>query len=173
MGDIYLISDTHFGDSGAILRYEGRPFQDGREMNEQMIENWNRVAGAEDTVYHLGDFACYLSREEIKEIANRLNGRKILIAGNHDRMFTTRDWLDFGFNEVYFLPAVLADFYILSHEPVYVNINSPYANIFGHVHGNPMYQDVSARSFCACVERIGYAPVPFESVKQAILDQNR
>ena len=49
MGDIYLISDTHFGDSGAILRYEGRPFQDGREMNEQMIENWNRVAGSEDT----------------------------------------------------------------------------------------------------------------------------
>lgn len=77
------------------------------------------------------------------------------------------------FDEVYFLPAVLEDFYILSHEPVYVNINSPYANIFGHVHGNPMYQDVSARSFCACVERIGYAPVPFETVKKAILDQNR
>lgn len=58
MGNIYMISDTHFGDAGAILKYEGRPFKDGHEMNEQMIENWNRVVGAEDTVYHLGDFAC-------------------------------------------------------------------------------------------------------------------
>ena len=97
MGDIYLISDTHFGDSGAILRYEGRPFQDGREMNEQMIENWNRVAGAEDTVYHLGDFACYLSREEIKEIANRLNGRNGWTLASMRCIFCLPYWRIFTF----------------------------------------------------------------------------
>lgn len=88
MGNIYMISDTHFGDAGAILKYEGRPFKDGHEMNEQMIENWNRVVGAEDTVYHLGDFACGMDAGEITAILGRLNGHKILIAGNHDRDLT-------------------------------------------------------------------------------------
>lgn len=172
MGRIYLISDTHFGDKGSILKYEGRPFRDGYDMNEQLIANWNRVAGQEDTVYHLGDFACGMSRDEIKGILDRLNGHKILVIGNHDRDFTNRLWMEMGFDEVSYLPVILDEFYILSHEPMYVNIYSPYANIFGHVHGNPMYADVSARSFCACVERTGYAPVALDEIKRAIAAEN-
>jgi calcineurin-like phosphoesterase family protein len=173
MGSIYMISDTHFGDAGAILKYEGRPFKDGHEMNEQMIENWNRVVGAEDTVYHLGDFACGMDVDGMKAILGRLNGYKVLIAGNHDRDFDSRSWMDMGFDEVSFLPVILDEFFILSHEPMYVNIYSPYANIFGHVHNNPMYTDVSERSFCACVERIGYAPAAFEAIRKGILEADR
>lgn len=166
---IYIISDTHFGDAGAILKYEGRPFENGIQMNEGMIENWNRAVKPEDTVYHLGDFACGMDADEIRGILSSLNGSKRLVIGNHDTQYSAREWMDFGFDEVYSLPVVLEGFYILSHEPMYVNTNSPYANIFGHVHGNPMYLDVSARSFCACVERIKYTPVSFDGIKAAIL----
>lgn len=168
MGKIFIISDTHFGDSGSIIKYEGRPFADGNEMDEAMIENWNREVGPEDTVYHLGDLACGRSAEEIKALVGRLNGHKILVMGNHDQGMTVRQWMDAGFEAAYPLPVILDEFYILSHEPLYVSRAAPYANIFGHVHGNPAYRDCSARSFCACVERTGYKPVAFEEIQRAI-----
>ena len=40
----------------------------------------------------------------------------------------------------------------------------PYANIFGHVHGNPLYADVSRQSFCVSAERTGYIPLEFEEI---------
>lgn len=61
---------------------------------------------------------------------------------------------------------VLDGFFMLSHEPMYINSYTPYANIFGHVHGNPMYRDKSGHSFCACVERTGYRPVSFDMIKK-------
>ena len=173
MGKIFMISDTHFGDSGSIIKYEGRPFRDGLEMDETMIENWNRTVGPEDTIYHLGDLACGRTKEEIKSLIARLSGHKILVMGNHDRDMTVREWMDAGFEEVYPLPVLLNEFYILSHEPLYVNTAGPYANIFGHVHGNPAYRDCSSRSFCACVERTGYRPVAFEKICRAIREADQ
>ena len=74
--------------------------------------------------------------------------------------------METGFEEVYSLPVVLEGFFhAFPHEPMYVNSYSPYGNIFGHVHGNPMYRDKSSHSFCACVERIGYTP-QFEKIKK-------
>lgn len=165
MAEIFMISDTHFGDSGAILRYEGRPFKSGPEMDEAMIGNWNQAVEVTDTVYHLGDVAWNMEKEELKRLVGRLKGRKILVMGNHDRDYTVKEWMEIGFEEVYPLPVVLDGFFMLSHEPMYVNSYSPYANIFGHVHGNPMYRDISGHSFCACVERIGYAPVRFSEIQ--------
>lgn len=168
MGRIFIISDTHFGDSGAIIKYEGRPFKDSHQMDEAMIENWNRTVGQEDTIYHLGDFACGYTPYQSAELLGRLSGRKILVMGNHDQHLSVRQWMDAGFEEAYRLPVILDEFFILSHQPLYVNTASPYANLFGHVHGNPAYRDCSARSYCACVERTKYQPVLFDKIRQAI-----
>lgn len=170
MSRIFVIADTHFGDKGAIIAYEGRPFADEHEMREQIIANWNQEVGPEDAVYHLGDVASGLSFGALKDLLGRLNGRKYLVMGNHDRGLSVRQWMEAGFDEVYSLPVILDGFYILSHEPVYVNMASPYANVFGHVHSNPAYRDMSPCSFCACVERTGYRPVDFEAVKAGIRD---
>lgn len=171
VGKVYVTADTHFGDDGSIVRYEGRPFQNGGEMNEALIAGWNRVVGPEDTVYHLGDVVSGLGREETEAIVGRLNGHKILIMGNHDTIFSVREWMEMGFEEVYSLPVIYQKFYILSHEPVYVNRAAPYANLFGHVHKNPAYRDVSCRSCCVCVERTDYVPVTFESIQKAIWEE--
>lgn len=172
MGRRFVVADTHFGDRGGILRYEERPFADVEEMDRVLCENWNRAVGAGDTVYHLGDFAGGADRERASALLAGLNGRKILVMGNHDQWMTAREWMEAGFEEAYPLPVVLDGFYLLSHEPLYVTMAAPYANLFGHVHRNPAYRDCSARSFCACVERIGYKPVLFDTIKERILRAN-
>ena len=70
--------------------------------------------------------------------------------------------------EVYDLPVIYNGFFILSHEPLYVNTNMPYANLFGHVHANPMYKDFSPQHVCVCVERTDYRPISMEEIMHKI-----
>ena len=50
----YYISDPHF-DYVPILEQAQRPFSSISEMNETLIDNWNRTVSDSDTVYLLGD----------------------------------------------------------------------------------------------------------------------
>jgi calcineurin-like phosphoesterase family protein len=79
----YFISDTHFGD-GPRLRIDRRPFSSAAEMDGTMVERWNEVVGADDDIWHLGDFAFGPSRPRIAELLAALNGRKHLLIGNND-----------------------------------------------------------------------------------------
>lgn len=76
----FVTSDLHFFHKN-IIAYCQRPFADVEEMNEVIIKNWNEVVKKDDMVYVLGDFS-FCSREMVKELVLKLNGRKILIAGN-------------------------------------------------------------------------------------------
>jgi len=55
---------------------------DIKAHDEALIENWNERVGKKDRVYILGDFAYKNHRQYILS----LNGNKILIKGNHDKM---------------------------------------------------------------------------------------
>ena len=157
--DIFFIADTHFGDE-RILRYENRPFASVEEMDAQIVRNWNERVKDDDTVYLLGDVGN-------ESFIKNLSGRKFLVKGNHDTQ-SNEHYRRVGFLEVYDMPVIFEGFWILSHEPLYVCKNMPYANIFGHVHANPIYKDFSEQSFCASVERIGYVPVSFVEIKRKI-----
>lgn len=109
----FWISDTHFGHKN-IIEYCDRPFKSVSHMNETLIENWNNVVSDEDTVYHLGDVALG-PWDEWDGILTRLNGRKILVVGNHDRVFEGEPlakrqrfapYYDSWFNEVHHRYAV-------------------------------------------------------------------
>lgn len=82
---VYLIGCTHFGHEN-IIKLANRPFHSVEEMDEVLIENWNRVVKATDTVYHLGDFAFRGAPAESYEA--KLNGKILKVQGNHD----ARDW---------------------------------------------------------------------------------
>jgi calcineurin-like phosphoesterase family protein len=53
-------------------------------MNEALIDIWNSVVSDDDEVWILGDL-CMGKLDENLKLAKRLNGHKILVAGNHDR----------------------------------------------------------------------------------------
>jgi len=160
----FFIADTHFGGEN-IRRYENRPFESATEMDEKLIENWNYVVAEEDTVYVLGDFSDYMDSGKESEILSELNGNKILVMGNHDSHRTPQEWREIGFAECYPMPVIYKNFFMLSHEPLYINSNMPYANFYGHVHANPSYKDASKQSVCVSVERIDYTPVEFEKLR--------
>ena len=164
MAKDFFIADTHFGGEN-IRRYENRPFETAQEMDEKLIENWNKTITPEDTVYVLGDFSDYKDMEKDAEILQRLHGCKILIMGNHDKHYTPQEWRNAGFTECYSLPVLYEGFFLLSHEPLYINENMPYANFYGHVHSNPSYKDACKQSVCVSAERIDYMPVEFGALR--------
>jgi calcineurin-like phosphoesterase family protein len=85
---IYFTSDTHFGEQRA-LELSKRPFETTDEMDNAIIENWNKVVAPEDTVFHLGDFGNF-------DIRTKLAGKIILIEGNYEEKlpFTKRKELE-------------------------------------------------------------------------------
>ena len=87
MTKTYITSDLHFGHTN-IMKFcpvtRARFRNDVAYMNEAMIKEWNDMVCPEDTVYILGDVA-FLPAEKAAEIMRRLNGKKILVEGNHDR----------------------------------------------------------------------------------------
>lgn len=93
----WFTSDTHFGHTN-IIKYCNRPFENAGIMDATIIANWNERVAPDDTVYHLGD-VFFTSPERARHILSVLNGKKILILGNHDRSGTKmKEW---GFDEVH------------------------------------------------------------------------
>ena len=90
---IWFTSDTHFGHKN-ILKYStnrqndmGLSLDDPDMMkkhDEILIQRWNMTVKKHDTVYILGDFS-FASPEETRKILEKLNGKKHLIIGNHDK----------------------------------------------------------------------------------------
>lgn len=165
MGKIYFIADTHFNHE-KVIAYENRPFNSVEEMNNTLISNWNSVVNKDDRVFVLGDFMFHPNKN-LYEIVHKLRGNKILVMGNHDSS-SVQAYLAGGFKEVYRYPIIFDSYFILSHEPMYSNKNMPYANIFGHVHGDRKYADYTSQSICVSVERshMNYTPITFERVKE-------
>ena len=86
---IYVTSDLHF-DHKNIIKLCNRPFDSVEEMNNAIIENWNKTVKQDDEVYILGDIALSNNVEAVKNFMNQLNGKKHLIAGNHDSHWLKR-----------------------------------------------------------------------------------
>ena len=135
----YFISDTHFNHKN-IIKYCNRPFKDVEEMNKVLIKNWNEAITDFDTVFHLGDVAL-TNESEIKELIPKLNGKKILIKGNHDKK-SKEFFSKAGFWIVTESSLKLDDEkIILSHKPLKdTEIPEGYINVHGHIHNNPLHK---------------------------------
>jgi calcineurin-like phosphoesterase family protein len=81
----FFTSDTHFMHKN-IIKFCNRPYPDERTMTEHMVRIWNETVAWDDDVFHLGDVALG-PWEKWDGILTRLNGRKFLSIGNHDRVF--------------------------------------------------------------------------------------
>ena len=82
----YYIADCHFYHKNLLTEMDNRPFASVEQMNEYMIEKWNKKVHAHDEVVILGDFSLG-SGEETNQILCKLKGKLFLIRGNHDERY--------------------------------------------------------------------------------------
>jgi calcineurin-like phosphoesterase family protein len=181
----FLISDTHFGHVGVTQFLNGdgsklRPWDNIEEMDEALVENWNRVVRPKDKVFHLGDVV--INRRALP-ICARLNGEKILVKGNHD-VFRLEEYTPY-FKDI--LGAKQFDDYILTHIPVHPSQMSRFkGNIHGHLHNIVVMKEPDEYSWpidgkeyiiehipdsrytCVSVEQIDYTPIAWEELKKGI-----
>lgn len=162
---VYFTADLHLGHQN-IIKYCDRPFDTADDMNTALIDNWNKKVSSDDKVFVLGDFALGSSKDIIKW-GRALKGNKTLILGNHDRA-TKSVYLDAGFSEVIKYPILWSNFYILSHAPKFIPDMGPYFNIYGHVHNDIKYADVTTNSCCISVERTDYTPISFVNLRERV-----
>lgn len=96
---IYFTSDLHFSHEN-IMKYCGRQFLNKDIMNSHIIKEYNNIVKKDDTCYILGDMCLDIKKRELQHYISLMNGKKILIAGNHDS-FKIYDYYDMGFDAVY------------------------------------------------------------------------
>ena len=168
----FFTADTHFFHQN-IIKYCSRPFDHADEMNEVIIRNWNNVVTPQDEIYHLGDFA-FCPPDKAANIARRLNGKKYLIRGNHDKTKTVQalepffEWVkdtylatvqdkqsQYGNQQVW-----------LSHYCHLVWPQQHYGvwHLFGHSHGM-CEVPFTAKSLDVGVDSHMFYPVSYEQIK--------
>jgi calcineurin-like phosphoesterase family protein len=147
-GNIWLYSDTHFDDFDCRLMAEDWP------LPQQQVEIINQLVHKNDTFVLLGDVG---NPEYIQQLKA---GKKILIAGNHDKGLSNYKMFD----EAYGGPLFVADKILLSHEPIDLGFG---LNIHGHDHQNLGYGKANANHFCVCSNTIDYTPVCLDKIIKA------
>lgn len=180
MASIWFTSDYHLGHAG-ILRLCNRPFREVDEMAETIIERHNAVVAETDEVYDLGDFAFRCEPKYAAACLGRLNGRRKLLWGNHDkalRQALARGLLDelIASGRVQFIGEAKPSL----HTILRINVNgqpivlSHYGlrtwqgafrgawHVYGHSRGNlPPFH----KSFDVGVDANEFHPVSFEGVR--------
>ena len=160
---IYFIADTHFNHAN-IIKYCNRPFKNTDEMNKYIIRKWNSVVKETDTVYHLGDVG-FGKFEELKTLVESLNGRKILLRGNHDFKIGVNTWKEIGFLEVY-KKKIILDNLLLTHAPT-EEVEENQVNVFGHIHDKPIDRKFDKKNHvCVSCDIVDYTPVSIELTKK-------
>lgn len=141
MSKTFITSDLHFGHRG-IMRFcpATRQFRDVEHMNAEMIRMWNELVNWDDTVYILGDVA-FMNVRDAVEVLLQLNGKKILIAGNHDSKLIQHATFCACFAEIHQYLTVNYNGTRVSmfHYPIHEwdQCHRGAVHFHGHVHGKP------------------------------------
>lgn len=129
----YYISDTHFGYK-KIAEQSG--FTDTEAYNEAVIRRINLRVADGDTLYILGDLSWY--GQDPSPFIRRLNGRKILITGNHDARWIKHRHVQKLFNGIYpyLLVRDAGTKIFLCHYPMaeWDGTFKGYWHFYGHIH---------------------------------------
>lgn len=161
---IFYIADTHFGHCN-ILWLSNRPFNTIEQMNNKIIDNWNKKVTDNDDVYILGDFS-YKGNNPI-DILKKLKGKKHLIVGNHDSKLLKN--IDFRnqFVEITNMKTVNDNgiHIVCCHYPM-VEWDGYYRgtlHFYGHIHnniGNETFKYISnvKNAYNVGVDIIGFEP---------------
>lgn len=96
---IYTIGDLHLS-LGANKKMD--VFGGWENYVERLLENWNALVTNNDTVVLAGDLSWGMSLQEARAdfaLVDALPGRKLIIKGNHDYWWSTKNKMQAYFNE--------------------------------------------------------------------------
>ena len=169
---IYFTSDLHFGHEN-IIGFCKRPFESVEAMNKALIKNWNETVKYDDEIYIIGDFTG--DNGTAKSFLPVLNGKKYMIAGNHDKFLEnpgdTAMW--FEWVKEYEVINCKGFKWVLFHYPIaeWAGIYSGAIHLHGHIHNRPVvpaWDPSKVRAFNVGVDVNGYKPVSIdELIKRA------
>lgn len=207
MANRFFCADPHFGHKGMVMFVAGgkpiRPWgipvgkvtfdelepeiqadilRRTEEMDEALVENWNRVVGPNDKVEVLGDVI--IGRTQ-RHTLGRLNGKKRLRMGNHDIFVkhNNRDYAEY-FEEI--TAYKVFDDLICSHIPLHPDsVKERWkANVHGHLHTGRVMKPkpgfinrilgkeiIDPRYLCVSMEHIDFTPISMEEVYERIAVQ--
>jgi calcineurin-like phosphoesterase family protein len=167
--DIYIISDSHY-NHWKINRYTNRKFKSLDEMNNTMLKRWNNIVRKKDIIIDLGD--CVFTKgssKKIKEFYNKLNGRHILVKGNHDRKsysYYLADCVDFVCERFsWYFNGKKILFIHNPHKVKYGDLKRHDYIISGHTHnkGETFIRKRNCTFINVSCERLKYKPIKLVS----------
>jgi len=173
-------SDLHV-DHHRIIEYNNRPFKDVYHMQEELIKRHNEVVGPDDTILYLGDMF-FMKPHAAEKIMTRLNGRKYLLRGNHDKRITDSQFLDIGFEMVFpmYFQAYLGRYPVwYSHYPFkgysedkrYEDRRPPKdGTVIVHGHTHDKTRLTSKNTVHVGVDGWDYRPARFEEVEALVAE---
>ena len=172
---IFFSSDHHFGHEKLREFYPHRAAHaSAEEVDEAMIAAWNNRVRQGDTVYYLGDFGM-TTVERMLSISKRLNGRKILIPGNHDKKNVNEDaflkYWEKSTSQIRKISVEKQEI-VLCHFPIYEweKMHHGAWHLHGHLHGKP--HGIPGKIFDVGVDgHPGMAPYSFTEIKQYMADK--
>ena len=145
----FFTSDTHFNSATTLTR-EYRPFASTEECDSCIIDSFNRMAGKDDVIYHLGDFVNYSDKDtdswyQSIKYPLKINAKIVLIIGNNEERIIKNHFsgsfdefknfaISSGFHDVKkedYINLRDRNFY-LNHYPS--RHKDGYINLFGHTH---------------------------------------
>ena len=154
-----------------------RGFEEAFLHDEWLISQWNKTVHKKDTVYILGDVTMETSKPYY--MLDKLQGRKIVVLGNHDMHKHTRELLNYVESV-----AGMVDYkgFCLTHAPIHPCEMGRYrGNIHAHIHSNLLeevivpdkYKDEDSVSiptlhkyYCVDAHLVKYIPQTLEQLKQ-------
>lgn len=184
MHNAFLIADPHFSHEGVcrFLRDDGtklRPWDNVADMDEAMVENWNKVVRPVDKVYVCGDLVMKAKKQI--GIMDKLNGKKVLIKGNHD-IGELKIYLPYFYDIRAFH---ILDQFCITHIPIHPDCLGRFrGNIHGHIHQRTIMKTISIapdnshrisapdnRYFCISAEQIDYTPIEWNVLRKKFYAQ--
>jgi len=166
----YITADLHLNHKN-IIQYCNRPFSSVREMNRQLVKNWNKTIGRDDMVLYLGDLAFGKGKNKVKYWLNQLNGRVYFIRGNHDNNIPNFvphiDKCKLLYEDKAYLVNKKQKTFLLAHRPERPQDWDGWI-IHGHEHNNnpEKYPFINRenKTINVSTELTGYRPIPLESL---------
>ena len=124
----FVTSDHHFRE---WTHFGGLLCESSKEQEEEHIALWNSVVGKYDLVLYVGDYSDGIVRD-LDDLYRKLNGRIVLIKGNHDVLDESIYRMAFAdvVDRMYIDEVKL----LLVHDPETATLRPGERMIYGHYH---------------------------------------